>query len=66
MMFFSAPLTTRAPLTTVRQPSDDRPPAVRQPSTVPMILWYLTFPPDPDLATGPRVAQRLADDVAAA
>ena len=41
MIFFSAPLTTRAPPTTVRRPSDDRPPAVRQPSTVPMILRYL-------------------------
>ena len=27
--FFSAPLTTRAPPTTVRRPSDDRPPAPR-------------------------------------
>ncbi|MEC8197922.1 MAG: hypothetical protein VX228_16985, partial [Pseudomonadota bacterium] len=34
MPFFSALLTTRAPPTTVRRPSDDRPPAVRQPSTV--------------------------------
>ena len=41
MIFFSAPLTTHAPPTTVRRPSDDRPPAVRQPSTVPMILRYL-------------------------
>ena len=36
--FFSAPLTTHAPPTTVRRPSDDRPPAIRQPSTVPMVL----------------------------
>ena len=41
MIFFSAPLSTRAPPTTVQRASDDRPPAVRQPSTVPMILRYL-------------------------
>ena len=46
MIFFSAPLTTRVPPTTVRRPSDDRPPAVRQPSTVPTVLRYLLFLPD--------------------
>ena len=47
MISFSAPLTTRGPPTTVRWPSDDRPPAVRQPSMVPMILRYLLFLPEP-------------------
>ena len=43
---FFRPLTTRTPPTTIRRPSDDRPPAVRQPSTVPMVLRYLLFLPD--------------------
>ena len=38
IFFVSAPLTTRA--------ADDRPPAVLQPSTVPMVLRYLLFLPD--------------------
>ena len=46
MIFFSAPLTTRAPPTTVRRPSHDRPLAVRQPSTVPTVLRYLLFLPE--------------------
>ena len=46
MIFFSALLTTRAPPTTVRWPSNDCPPAVRQPSTVPMVLRYFLFLPD--------------------
>ena len=45
--FFGAADDMRAGPTTVRRPSDDRPLAVRQQSTVPTVLRYLLFLPDP-------------------